>query len=130
MRIFNVGDPVVLNVTFKRDGVLYDPVDIQWVKIYYGGTLLSTLAPTKISTGNYRVTYTTSLTDSTGEYSDVWRWKGSSLLAYTQYRYHFYLVSENHTLPDPDPSVVGRYGQEPTTGVVGRAGRGKPTVTK
>ena len=70
------GSDVTLQARFYENGTLFDPFYVDTsVKIYdapSGGTLVTTLTATKVSTGVWQVVWSIPSSQSTGSYYDEW----------------------------------------------------------
>jgi hypothetical protein len=76
------GTTLVLAARFYSNNALFDPYDVQAVKIYSpANVLLHTLVPQRQSIGFYQVSYTVPSSAVTGSYVDRWTWQAEVLMA-------------------------------------------------
>jgi hypothetical protein len=77
---------------FLDNDVLYDPYEIQTVRIYdaaVGGTLITSLTPQKSSVGEYYVDWSIPEEEETGTYWDEWTYKALLTMDYDVVRATF-----------------------------------------
>jgi hypothetical protein len=122
--------PITLGVDFFENGQLFDPYDIQPVKIYDsgGGTPLITITPDAYGIGQYRITWDALATSSSlqpGIYSDVWTWTAQSGMPSRTQTYYFELTEEvepEPPTPTPTPPVTQEVGCRPKPSWIHRLG--------
>ena len=84
------GESVTLTVEFGVNGVLYDPFDVDTVDILDpSDTVMNTLAPVRISTGRYAVTYTVPAAGPAGTWKHRWTYTAESGMSAHTFTYSF-----------------------------------------
>lgn len=109
-----VGKEIKLQIKFYENGSLFDPYNVQDVKIYSvatGGTTIAALPVVRLSLGYYEAVYDIPLTLAAGTYYDEWTWTAESgMLSKTQ-RYSFDLTTEGASAgagtPEPAIAIAG-----------------------
>ena len=87
-----IGQNIDVGIKFYQNGALFDPFEVEAVKIFdaaTGGTLLATLPVTRLSTGFYQATWDTPSTLTPGTYYDEWTWTAESGMGSATQRYSF-----------------------------------------
>jgi hypothetical protein len=117
--------PITLAVNFFENGSLFDPFDLEQVKIYdaaIGGTLLASITPDAYGTGRFRITWDALATSSSltpGLYFDEWTWTAQSGMPSKTQRYGFELTAAITLPPDPDAPTPPSTETLPVTQTVG-----------
>ena len=107
------GSTVLLGIKFYSNGSLFDPYQVDDVKIYdqeIAGSVVDTITPVHISLGFYRVSFDIPDTLALGTYYDQWTWIAESGMVSKTQRYSFEVLeaSEVVTLePKPIAQEVG-----------------------
>lgn len=85
-----VGHVAVLEVEFKDNGVLFDPITINSVEILNSsGVVVSTITPTFLSIGRYRVSYFVAADAVIGTWGHRWTWRANTSIGFTSQTYEF-----------------------------------------
>lgn len=108
------GTAISLGIKFYRNGVLYDPYQVNDVKIYtlrIGGSLLATLTPDRISDGYYEAIFNIDDNLPEGTYYDEWSWVAENGMSTNTQRYAFEVTSAPVALP-PAP-VISNFCDRP-----------------
>jgi len=98
-----IGTSINLGIKFYVDGALFDPYQINDVKILNSSfSVLDEITPTRISLGYYQISYSIPSSFAPGTLYDQWLWTGASTMASTTQRYSFTVSAA----PTPEPDIV------------------------
>lgn len=106
----SAGNIITLGVKFFANGILFDPFEVENVKIFnqptFSTPLIAELIPTRVSIGFYQVQFETDADLEPGAYFDEWVWVAEEFMASKTQRYEFEVSAfVEDAEPEPEPFV-------------------------
>ena len=90
----NTGDTQTFTIYFRNNETLFNPNSIRNVRIINpNGDLVTTISPTRSSTGKYYISYTVPKNADFGTWTHRWIWRAESWMNYKTDDYYFVVGS-------------------------------------